>query len=469
MPSTSIRVLADLWRDAGLDPGALDAVRLDGPPVLPSSFAVDAAAQAAIAAAALAAVEVRRLRTGRGQTLRVGTREAAAECSAWMSLDGRVVEPWDRLSGLYPCGADVGDPGHVRIHANFAHHRRGAMALLGLGDGPDVQKADVARALRAWRAVDYERAAAEAGLAVSALRSFDAWDATPQAAAVRAAPLLSIERIGDAPAEPLPPQAADAAPLSGVRVLELTRILAGPVAGRTLAAHGADVLLVNSPNLPNIEAIAATSLGKRSAHVDLDDATGHATLGALVRGADVFVQGYRPGSLAARGFGAEALAAMRPGLVCVSLAAYGFDGPWCGRRGFDSLVQTATGFNAAEGEAAGIGEPRALPVQILDFASGFLMAFGAQVALMHRAREGGTWHVRVSLARTGLWLRGLGRDGSRLALPRPEIAGLMRDFDTGFGALRTAPHAAELSETPPRWARPSMPPGSHPPNWSGAR
>ncbi|MEI7446312.1 MAG: CoA transferase, partial [Burkholderiales bacterium] len=197
MPSTATRVLAGLWLDAGLDPAALDAVRLDGPPVQPSSFAVDAAAQAAIGAAALAAAEIRRLRTGRGQSLRVGTREAAAECSAWMALDGRVSEPWDRLSGLYPCGADAGEPGHVRIHANFAHHRRGAMALLGLGDGPEVHKADVVRALRGWRATDYERAAADAGLAVAALRPFDAWDAMPQAAATRAEPLVAIERIGD--------------------------------------------------------------------------------------------------------------------------------------------------------------------------------------------------------------------------------------------------------------------------------
>lgn len=469
MPRTANDVLAELWRDAGLDPAAPRAVRLDGPPVQPSSFAVDAAAQAAIGAAALAAAEIRRLRTGRGQSLRVGAREAAAECSAWMALDGRVVDPWDRLSGLYPCGVDVGDPGHVRIHANFAHHRRGALALLGLHDGPEVRKDDVARALRGWRAFEYEQAAAEAGLAVAALRSFEDWDTSPQAAAVRVEPLVAIERIGDAAAEPPAPQPADAAPLSGVRVLELTRILAGPIAGRTLAAHGAEVLLVNSPRLPNIEAIAATSLGKRSTQVDLDDASGRATLASLVRGADVFMQGYRPGSLAARGFGAEALAALRPGLVCVSLAAYGFDGPWRDRRGFDSLVQTATGFNLAEGHAAGTGEPRPLPVQILDFAAGFLMAFGAQVALLRRAREGGSWHVRVSLARTGLWLRRLGQDPAGLSRPRPEFADLVRRHESGFGVLTTAPHAAELSETPVRWTRPSMPPGSHPPAWPDGR
>jgi crotonobetainyl-CoA:carnitine CoA-transferase CaiB-like acyl-CoA transferase len=462
-PSDALRAL---WLDAGLPPAALADASFDGPPVLPSSFAVDTAAQASIGAAALAAVEIRRARTGLGQSVRVGTREAAAECSAFLSIDGRVPEAWDPMSGLYPCGADLGAPGHVRIHANFAHHRRGALALLGLQDGPALGKADVAHALRRWRAQDFEQAAADAGMVVSALRSFDEWDDHAQAEALRGEPLIGITRIGDAPATPWTAQTADAAPLAGVRVLDLTRILAGPVAGRTLAAHGADVMLVNSPMLPNIEAIAATSLGKRSVLVDLDGAGGIDTLATLVRGADVFMQGYRPGGLAARGFGPQALASLRPGIVCVSLCAYGFSGPWSGRRGFDSLVQTATGFNHAEGAAAGaLAEPRALPVQILDYAAGFLMAFGAQVALLRRAQEGGSWQVQVSLARTGLWLRSLGRDPSRLVLPKPDLSGLMAGFDTGYGRLVTAPHAAALSQTPARWARPSRPPGSDAPHW----
>jgi crotonobetainyl-CoA:carnitine CoA-transferase CaiB-like acyl-CoA transferase len=204
-------------------------------------------------------------------------------------------------------------------------------------------------------------------------------------------------------------------------VLELTRILAGPVAGRTLAAYGADVLLVNSPALPNIDAIADTSRGKRSAHVDLRTDAGRDTLRVLVRDAHVFMQAYRPGALDALGFGAETLAAIAPGIVCVSLSAYGHVGPWAGRRGFDSLVQTATGFNVAEAQAAGAASPKAMPVQILDYAAGFLMAFGTAVALRRQATEGGSWHVRVSLAGTGRWLRSLGRVPDGLAARAPSF------------------------------------------------
>ncbi|TQF08417.1 CoA transferase, partial [Myxococcus llanfairpwllgwyngyllgogerychwyrndrobwllllantysiliogogogochensis] len=170
----------------------------------------------------------------------------------------------------------------------------------------------------------------------------------------------------DAPPLPLPALAGSQRPLSGVRALDLTRVLAGPVAGRALAGLGADVMLVNGPHLPNIDAIADTSRGKRSALVDLRTDGGQDTLRRLVDGAHVFSQGYRPGGLAARGFSPEALAQRRPGIVCVSLTAYGTQGPWADRRGFDSLVQTAMGFNHAEGEAAGNGTPRALPMQILD-------------------------------------------------------------------------------------------------------
>jgi crotonobetainyl-CoA:carnitine CoA-transferase CaiB-like acyl-CoA transferase len=279
---------------------------------------------------------------------------------------------------------------------------------------------------------------------------------------------VAIERIGDAPPRPLRPWQAGGLPLDGLRVLDLTRILAGPVAGRTLAGYGADVLLLNSPRLPNIEAIAATSCGKLSAHLDLDEAGGPAALAQLVRGADVFMQGYRPGALAARGFAPADVAALSPGIVAVSLSAYGSAGPWAGRRGFDSLVQTATGFNAAEAEAFGSAEPRALPLQVLDHAAGYLLAFGAQAALWRQAQEGGSWHVQVSLAGVGRWLRGLGRTAP-VAPERPPLATYVESLDSGFGRLQTLRHAAQFSATPAHWRRPSMPPGSHPAAWPAPR
>ncbi|MCM5571098.1 CoA transferase [Burkholderiaceae bacterium FT117] len=488
----SAKVLADLWQLAGLPTDALGHVRLTGSePVLPSSFAVGTAAQATIAAAALAACELGalRLETGRGagsasagsaaagfgrQQVSVDMLHAAIECLGWFAIDGQVPDLWDKFSGLYRC-AD----GWVRVHANFAHHREGALRLMGL-DPATATREDAQQAMLGWRALDFETATAEAGLVATALRSFEEWDATPQGRAVAAQPLFTIERIGDAPSHALPALSDDAPPLAGIRVLDLTRILAGPVGGRALAAYGADVMLVNAPHLPNIEAIADTSRGKLSALVDLREPEGRAAMDRLLEDAHVFVQGYRPGGLDSLGYGPEELARKRPGIVCVSLSAYGTEGPWAGRRGFDSLVQTAMGFNRAEGEAAAAAAaagsagaagkaaeptPRALPMQILDQATGYLIAFGAAAALRRQQLEGGSWLVRVSLAQTGHWLRGLGRVADGFSAGKPELGPYLETSASGFGELTAVRHAALLSRTPAGWARPSMPPGSHAAVW----
>ncbi|MEJ8856808.1 CoA transferase [Variovorax robiniae] len=453
-------VLRHLWSLAGLPAEALRLASLTGvDPVFPSSFAVGAAAQATTAAAALAACELGHVRGVARQQVSVDMREAAIECTGWFSLDGQAPDIWDAFSGLYRC-AD----GHVRVHANFAHHREGALRLLGL-DPATAQRADAEQAMLGWRALDFEEAAAQRKLVATALRRFDEWDATPQGRAIAAQPLFTIERIGDAPPLALPPLREDQRPLTGLRVLDLTRILAGPVGGKALAAHGADVMLVNSPNLPNISAIADTSRGKLSAHVDLQTDAGRDAMRRLVADAHVFVQGYRPGGLRSLGFGPDDLARLRPGIVCVSLTAYGTQGAWAGRRGFDSLVQTAMGFNHAEGEAAGDGKPRPMPMQILDEATGYLMAFGAAAAMARQQREGGSWHVQVSLAQTGQWLRSLGRVPDGLSAARQDVTAQVETTDSGFGRLAALRHSARLSRTPAAWTRPSMPPGTHPPAW----
>ncbi|MEO7546958.1 MAG: CoA transferase, partial [Ramlibacter sp.] len=231
--------LAQLWQLAGLPGDALAYADLTGAdPVFPSSFAVGTAAQASIAAAALAACELGHARGTPRQRVAVDMLHAATECTAWFSLDGRVPDLWDRFSGLYRC-AD----GWVRIHTNFAHHRDGALRLLGL-DPATAERADAERLLAGWSAQAFESAAAQAGLVATALRSFEEWDASVQGRAIAAQPLFSIARIGEAPPRVLPPLDAQARPLTGLRVLDLTRILAGPVGGRALAAYGADVLLV---------------------------------------------------------------------------------------------------------------------------------------------------------------------------------------------------------------------------------
>ncbi|MEF7616535.1 CoA transferase [Aquincola sp. MAHUQ-54] len=462
--------LAALWHAAGLPAEALPCAALPGSePVLPSSFAVATAAQASLGAAGLAAAELWHLRRGGGerQRIEVDRRHAALDSCAYFLVDGRQPELWDPLSGLYPCGP-AGESGWVRIHANFAHHRDGALRLLGLPAGPAVERAEVLVALREWDAEGFEAAAAEAGLVVAAARSFEQWDAHLQGQAVAAQPLLRIERIAGAPpADPRrwPALPEGARPLHGLRVLDLTRILAGPVASRTLAAYGADVLLVNAPHLPNIAAIADTSRGKRSAHADLRTEAGREAVRALVEASHVFVQGYRPGALEALGFGPQALAQMRPGIVAVSLSAYGAEGPWAGRRGFDSLVQTATGFNLAEALAAGEHRPRALPMQILDYAAGYLLAFGTQAALWRQQQEGGSWHVQLSLAGVGRWLRGLGRVAGGLAAAAPPFEPYLQQEASGFGELTVLRHPVAFSATPAGWDRPAMPPGTHSPSW----
>jgi crotonobetainyl-CoA:carnitine CoA-transferase CaiB-like acyl-CoA transferase len=248
------------------------------------------------------------------------------------------------------------------------------------------------------------------------------------------------------------------------------------VCGRTLAAHGADVLNITAAHLPAMEALVIdTGRGKLSAQIDLREAAGRDRLTALLRDADIFIQGYRPGAIAQYGFGAEEATRLKPGIVCVSLCAYGHEGPWAGRRGFDSLVQNADGLNVAEAEAAGASgpnpEPKPLPAQALDHATGYLMAFGAMTALKRRATEGGSWHVRCSLAQTGHWVRHLGRIEGGLACPDPsfeDVRDLMEDSASGFGRLTGVRNAAVMSETPTRWARPSVPLGTNAPEWPKA-
>jgi crotonobetainyl-CoA:carnitine CoA-transferase CaiB-like acyl-CoA transferase len=455
-------VLATLWCDAGFDEAALSDVDLTGAePVLPSSFAVGTVAQATIAAAALAAAEVWYLRTGRRQRVRVDMRHAAIEFRSerYLRVDGKAPDDlWDAIAGLYRCG----DGRWVRLHTNLPHHRDGLLRLLGVPH----DKAAVQRALDGWQAEALESAAADAGLVVTACRSFAEWDQQPQGQAVAKLPLFSIEKIGDAPAQEFP---ATERPLAGVKVLDLTRIIAGPVCGRTFAAHGADVLLITAPHLPSMQPLVIdTGRGKLSGFVDLRKASGRKTLAALLRDADVFVQGYRPGAIAAHGFSPHEAARIRPGIIYVSLCAYGHEGPWAGRRGFDSLVQTATGLNVAEADAFGSREPKPLPAQVVDHATGYLLTFAAMAALMRRLTVGGSWHVRLSLAQTGFWLRRLGRiNGMTCADPGfDDVSDYLEETPSGFGRLTAVRHSAEMSETPPYWARSSVPLGTHAAAWS---
>jgi len=455
-------ILADLWTLAGGDPFELNAVTLTGAePQLPSSFRVAAAAQASIAAAGLAAARIWRLRSGQSQDVAVDMQHAVIECRSerYLRVDGKPPGPtWDAIAGIYK----TRDRRFVRLHTNFRHHRDAVCKVLNCRPERD----DVQAALLRWDGEAFEAAAYAGGCVVALMRSYEEWSGLPHAKALAELPLISIEKIGEAEPKPWP---AGARPLAGLRVLDLSRVIAGPVAGRTLAAHGADVLLISGPDLPAIPWLTIdTGRGKLTSFVELKGEQGRGCLRDLLADADIFSQGYRPRSLAALGFSPQDAARISPGIVYVSLSAYGHSGPWAQRRGFDSLVQTATGFNHAEGQAAGVDGPKELPVQMLDHASGYLMAFGAMMARARQSREGGSWHVRVSLAQTGRWLWNLGRvtDGLKTEdLKGEAVQRFIEETPSGFGPLRSVRHSAALSATPASWTRPAMPLGSHPPQW----
>ncbi|KAF9468741.1 CoA-transferase family III domain-containing protein [Collybia nuda] len=329
-------------------------------------------------------------------------------------------------------------------------------------------------------------------MCATAMRSFAQWDHHPQAKALVRTPPVSLIRIGDAPKR-LPTE-DPSRPLDDIRVLDLSRVLAGPVAGRTLAAYGADVLLVTSPNLPALPVIDIdTSLGKRTTQLDLRQHSDKEILRGLCKESDVFLQAYRPGGLNDKGFGTHELAKLRPGIICANLTAWGWDGPWKDRRGFDSLVQTATGFNVAEDEAyrdfcklERHVTPKPFPLQALDHAAGYLLAYGINAALCKSMTEGGSWEVRVSLAAVGQWVRSLGRlspeeaFGKGRPFPQPldsEVVALSTDWpqdnsDTtarlGVHEITAIKHAAILSKTPAKEGRYSQAPmvlNAHPPSW----
>ena len=365
--------------------------------------------------------------------------------------------------GVYP----TADGRWMYLHCNFPNHRDVALGVLGVEEDREAVRRAVAR----WDAAKLEEAIMAAKGAGGMARSMEEWSQHPQSAAVASLPLLEIEKIADSPPVPLP---EGPRPLSGVRVLDLTRVLAGPTCARTLAEHGADVLKITGAHLPSsVSQEYDTGHGKLSAHLDLRLEEEVETLQELAQEADVFSQGYRPGTLDRRGLSPRDLARLRPGMVCVSLSAFGRRGPWAHRRGFDTVVQTVSGITTRQGELFPGAEPgpQFYPVSAIDYLTGYLMAFGAMVALGRRAREGGSWLVRASLAQTGKWLVDLGQ------VPEDELDGVPREFtaeelerwsierDGPTGRLRHLSPALELSETPPYWDRATVPLGYNDPVW----
>ena len=438
-----------------------DTVEIRGrDPVMPSRFKIGEAAATALAACGVAANTIWKASGGKHQHIEVDTAGAAVSLISFLCQrldDGSEPQrdPNRPLVGFY----QAKDSRWVHLHGAFPDLAAGTLSVLGCDASAESIRASVSR----WDGQALEDALAEAGMCGAMARTREEWLAHPQGEALQSVPPVSIKRIADSPIEPIP---ARARPLEGVRVLDLTRVLAGPTCARTLASHGANVLKINSPNLPSVPPfVIDTGHGKRSAFLDLNDKKDHKQLKSLILSADIFSQGYRKGALAKRGLGPEQLAEQRPGIIYVSINAYGHVGPWAARPGWEQLAQTASGVAVDEGS---FESPRLIAAAATDYTTGYLGALGAMAALYRRSIEGGSYHVEVSLAQTANWLYEFGLFEGDLALPNfdPAIAApYMVSSDTGFGRLHHLGPIIRMSETEPRWEQVSVPLGHHPAKW----
>ncbi|MCI4657602.1 CoA transferase [Cryobacterium zhongshanensis] len=371
-------VLASLPGVARLDPGVTTAGGLA------SAFPVSELASAAIHSAALAAADY-----AGSAHVTVDRRLASAWFATSIRPMGWTLPPaWDAIAGDYRTR-----DGWVRLHTNAPHHRAAALAVLNTDNSPE----SVTAAVLSWNGDELEAAVIAAGGCAAVMRTIDEWSTSAQGIAVAAEPLITWKDLGSGPA---PRQMGTMLrPLTGVRILDLTRVLAGPIATRFLALLGADVLRVDPPEW-NESVLPEVTLGKRTTRLNLTDDEDRASFTALLATADVIVHGYRPSALERLGFGEHERQQIRPGLIDIAIDAYGWSGPYADRRGFDSLVQMSTGISDAGMREAGSTRPVPLPVQALDHATGYFAAAAAVNALTHRRSTGIGRSARLSLART---------------------------------------------------------------------
>ncbi|MER6356911.1 CoA transferase [Streptomyces sp. NPDC001634] len=452
------------WAALGGDPGLvprISTVVREG--VLSSRLPVREVARACVGACALAAAEWGARRAGLPDLPEVrvddGVVATAFHSERHLRVDGREPVNFAPLSRFWRA-AD----GWVRTHANYPHHRARLLGALGLAADASVET--VAAALAERSAVEAEESVYAAGGLAVALRTPKEWAAHEQGRTVAVQPLVGRERLDKAPARPLAPLSGEPLlPAAGLRVLDLTRVIAGPVATRTLALLGADVLRIDSPRLPELpDQHADLDIGKRSAVLDLAAPADRRTFEELLAEADVVVTGYRPGALDGFGLAPEQLAERRPGLVVAQLSAWGAYGPWGGRRGFDSLVQVATGIAVTEGS---VEQPGALPAQALDHGTGYLLAAAVLRSLTEQSEEGGSRVVRLALARTAAWLTdGAARDAGRAQTAYEGADPWLTETDSVLGRLRYALPPVRFAGGPVDWARPPGRWGQDPARWA---
>jgi hypothetical protein len=454
-------LLERIWQDLGGCAPALAGVRFSGPKrLLPSVYDVSAFAAATIAAALGAVAEVDAVRRDdRPRDVLVDRAHAsvAFRSERYQSGSGwKMSSPWDPIAGDY-----AANDGWIRLHTNYRNHREAALRVLGAGESRD----QVAAAVASWACDDLESAVVSEGGCAARLRTAAEWAAHPQGAAVRREPLaaLSLHDVS-ASAPALPPPAG--APLEGIRVLDLTRVIAGPVCTRWLAAYGAQVLRIDPPGFDEGETVLCdTTVGKRRASLDLRAPSDRATLERLLAQAHVLVHGYRPDALERLGLGGARRRELNPVLVDASLDAYGWTGPWAHRRGFDSLVQMSAGIAARGQQVAGSAKPVPLPAQALDHGTGYLLAAAVCRALSRLFAERRASTLRLSLARTAALLVDLddGGDPSAPDIPAEEADRWCEPASTGFGDVRRVRCPGGIDGVEPRWAIDAGPLGTHAP------
>ncbi|MEU6258292.1 CoA transferase [Streptomyces sp. NPDC047043] len=456
---TEINEVKSAWSALGGDPALVSrvsAVARRG--ALEARLPVQELARGCVGACALAAAELG-ARRGRlaevpGVLVDDGAVAAAFHSERQLLVDGRAPVGFAPLSRFWRT-AD----GWVRTHANYPHHRARLLDTLGVRD--DVAAVEAALAERSSDEV--EKAVYAAGGLAVALRTPKEWAAHEQAVALAARPLVERERLDSARPRVLAPlDGAPLLPAAGLRVLDLTRVLAGPVATRTLALLGADVLRVDPPHLPELpDQHTDTGFGKQSATLDLR--ADRRTFEELLSTADVIVTGYRPGALDRFGLSPRALAERRPGLVVAQVSAWGAYGPWSERRGFDSLVQVASGIAAVEGSGE---QPGALPAQALDHGTGYLLAAAVLRALTEQSYEGGSRFVRLALARTAEWLVHGIEAGAAGEEAYEGPGAWLGETDSALGRLRYVLPPVSFAGGPVDWALPPVPWGTSPARWA---
>jgi len=456
-----MQFLHEFWRTVGGHPAHLQRLAVTGAGALPSAFHVSDLATAAIGAASLALAELSSLEAGAFPAVQIDRRLASLWFGTSLRPQGWEMPPqWDPVAGDYQT-AD----GWIRLHTNAPHHRDAAMAVLKT----PVDREVVTRAVAQWRTVELESAVVANNGCAASMRSLDAWAEHPQGRAVNAEPLLHRTTItAGAPPRWTPPKGR---PLQGLRVLDLTRILAGPVATRFLAGFGAEVLRIDPYGWEEPGTVPEVVLGKRCARLDLKKPDDRRTLEELLIHADVLVHGYRPDALVRLGLDPARRRELNPTLIDVSLDAYGWSGPWQGRRGFDSLIQMSTGIADAGMRAMKRDRPTPLPGQAIDHATGYLLAAAAIRGLTQRLQTGQAFEARASLARTA---RLLISGGSQAIDAAPLAAETPADWSdavehSGWGPARRVRPPATIDGAVMSWELPAPKLGSSPAAWVADR